>query len=396
MDDRTASLHNLKSAARDAAERLDFAEVETLLSRVDQVETEIMAETKELRAANALLRGDVNQAYAIYSAAADAFRELDVVEYADRRNQYRSKLYNHGLRYGGPGLPRAADMIRPAIAALKDRAHQREWAAYTQNLANALAVQGTRTPGAAGADLLAQAVTAYRDALTVRTRDADPLNWAMTMQNLATALADQGTRTPGAAGADLLAQAVTAYRDALTVRTRDAHPLDWARTMQNLAIALRAKGTRTPGAAGADLLARAVTTYRDALTVTIRNAHPLDWAMTMQNLAGSLAAQGTRTPGAAGADLLAQAVTAYRDALTVRTRDAHQADWAMTQENMGLLYEDWADHDTCTDPIPHLRAALDHFDAALTVFDPVYMAFYYNKATEDRARVRARLDALTA
>lgn len=57
LDDRIAGLGNLKAAAQDAAERLDFDEVEALLSRVHEVETDIAAKTAEARAANALLRG---------------------------------------------------------------------------------------------------------------------------------------------------------------------------------------------------------------------------------------------------------------------------------------------------------------------------------------------------
>ena len=70
-------LGNLKAAAKDAAERLDFAEVEALLARVDEVETEIAAQTKELRADNALLQGKIDAAYAHLSAAADSFQGLD-------------------------------------------------------------------------------------------------------------------------------------------------------------------------------------------------------------------------------------------------------------------------------------------------------------------------------
>jgi hypothetical protein len=63
----------------------------------------------------------------------------------------------------------------------------------------------------------------------------------MTQNNLAIALRNQGSRTEGAAGADLLAQAVTAYGAALEVYTRQDHPVDWAMTQVNLAIAEEAR-----------------------------------------------------------------------------------------------------------------------------------------------------------
>jgi hypothetical protein len=48
--------------------------------------------------------------------------------------------------------------------------------------------------------------------LEVRTREQLPQNWATTQNNLGTALRDQADRTEGPKGAELLAQAVSAYR----------------------------------------------------------------------------------------------------------------------------------------------------------------------------------------
>ncbi|MEM7471397.1 MAG: hypothetical protein AAF340_08595 [Pseudomonadota bacterium] len=444
LDDRIAGVHNLKVAAQDAAERLDFDEVEALLERVDMVETEIMAETKEARATNALLRGRAEQAYKIFTAAAESFRELDVLEMAERRDRYQGQLYDHGLRYGGTGMARAIEMQRPGIAALEETAHREHRALFTQNLALTLQNQGTRTEGKAGTDLLAKAVTAYRDALTVRTRADYPVDWAMTTQNLAIALEEQGTRTQGRPGTDLLAKAVTAYRDALTVYTRKDHRVHWAMTTTNLGIALEQQGTRTEGKAGIDLLKEAVAAYRDALTVYTRADHPVHWAMTTQNLAGALQKRGTRTEGKAGTDLLAKAVAAYRDALNVFThadrpvdwatttqnlavalqyqgfrtegtagtdlidesvtafRDAHKVrtradqpvDWAMTMENIAIAERARANHAATSDPVPHLQSALEHVDAALEVFDPEHMSYNHAKASGLRAKILAELEAL--
>ena len=52
------------------------------------------------------------------------------------------------------------------------------------------------------------------------------------------ALCEQGRRTAGPQGAELLAQAVTAYRGALEVRTREQLPQQWALTQTDLGIAL--------------------------------------------------------------------------------------------------------------------------------------------------------------
>jgi tetratricopeptide (TPR) repeat protein len=60
----------------------------------------------------------------------------------------------------------------------------------------------------------------------------------MTQNNLAIALQELGIRTAGEDGVRLLAEAVDAYRAALTVRTLEALPYQWANTQMNLLRAL--------------------------------------------------------------------------------------------------------------------------------------------------------------
>ena len=67
------------------------------------------------------------------------------------------------------------------------------------------------------------------------------MHWATTQNNLAVALQNQGTRTQGAEGVDLLAQAVTAYRNALEVRARADRPVQWATTHFNIALCEEAR-----------------------------------------------------------------------------------------------------------------------------------------------------------
>ena len=138
----------------------------------------------------------------------------------------------------------------------------------------------------------------------------------------------------------MLAEAVTAYRQALEVRTREQLPQQWAMTQNNLGVALQEQGIRTGGEAGAHLLAEAVTAYRQALEVYTREQLPQDWAMTQNNLGNALQEQGIRTGGEAGAHLLAEAVTAYRQALEVRTREQLPQDWATTQNNLGVALQE--------------------------------------------------------
>ncbi len=123
----------------------------------------------------------------------------------------------------------------------------------------------------------------------------------------------------------------------------------------------------------------------------MRNRDPWIWAAGKNNLAGALQAQASRAGGAEGAALLGQAVAAWRDALQVRTRAEYPVDWAMTQNNLASAGLDWSRHDTCTDSRPHLRAALDHVEAALGVYDPVHMPYDHGTATALRNRILTAL-----
>ncbi|WP_165354599.1 hypothetical protein [Tropicimonas sp. IMCC6043] len=336
-------LSNIKAAAQAAAEALRFDEVEELLSAAHAIELDEAARSAELRADNALLRGRVEQAFELLSAAADSFRPVDPLEPARRRLLYVKVLYDHGLRYGGPGMAFAARMARWVIAACPE-AEERELCAHAQNA-------------------------------------------------LAISLQDLGNRTGGEDSARLLDEAVAAIRAALRVHTEASHPVLSATTKNNLANALRQQGSRTGGETGLRLLAEAIATYRAALRVRTEAAHSVDWAMTQNNLANALAAHGNRIRGEDGAQWIAEAVATYRAALRVFTEAAHPVSWAMTQENMAIAEKALAENETVAAPRAHLQAALGHVEAALRVYDPAHMAYRHEKATRLRQEIIAALAA---
>ncbi|SFB82967.1 hypothetical protein [Tropicimonas isoalkanivorans] len=495
LDERVAAISNLKGAAQGAAERLDFDEVETLLARVDAVETEIAAETKEARARNALLRGQVEDAYRLLCAAADSFGSLDPLEPARRRIfRYNLILWDHGRRYGGAGLARAAEMLRPVLTGSLRRADTWLWVSGQGNLANAMQDLGSRTAGATGARSVAEAVMAYRAILRVYPESSQPLVWARTQNNLAiallelshrtrgvesvellaesvdahraalrvyaeqdhpleraitqsklanalaeqynrtgdpdnegllvlaaqascaalrvltehdnpaewaaaqnslgNALAGHGTSTGGQKGASLLAEAVEAYRATLRVYTEASNPVAWAGTQNNLGNALSQLGHLTVGAAGLDPLDEAVQACRAALRVRTEHDLPRHWAETQGNLANALKEQGRRMYGEPGVDRIAEAVDAYRATLRFYTEEDFPVNWAKTHDNMALAEAAIAEHNATTSRKAHVKAALDHVETALRVFDPTTTPHYYNDADTLREQLSAWLARL--
>ena len=137
---------------------------------------------------------------------------------------------------------KALELLPPS-----DREHR---GPYLVLLGMSLQEAGIRTKGADIQKFLGESAAAYREALTVYTKDQLPQDWAMTQNNLGIVLDNQGTRTGGEAGTRLLAEAGQAYRDALMVYTKAQLPQQWATTQNNLGYVLGNQGTRKGGEAG--------------------------------------------------------------------------------------------------------------------------------------------------
>ncbi len=196
IDPAMQRLSNLKAAAQEALDRGDLEEVEERLTDVQASELEEAAKTAELRADNALLRGRVDDAYRILSAAADSFASVDPIEPARRRIlRYYKTLTDYGLRYGGTGLQRGMDLLYPCLNNKLKEVDAWLWAAGQNSRAVALRNQALRTDSESGTALLGKAVAASREALTVCTREDHPLDWAVGQNSLGNALWTQAART---------------------------------------------------------------------------------------------------------------------------------------------------------------------------------------------------------
>ena len=364
IDERTKGLGNLKAAAREAAERLDFDEVENLLAMVDITETEIAAQTKMLRASNALMRGRAEQAYTILEAAADSFASLSPLAPSQRRISNAHVLNQHGLRYGGTGMALSIKMLQTALEPLSIDENPTLWAYARNSLGNALQVQAQRTEGPGGTALLNDAIHAHRDALTVYTKANHRVPWAGTQNNLAGALSDQARRNESPDSAALLSESVQAYRGALTVFTKAEHKVKWAGTQQNLGNALIDQAE----------ISKAIKAYGNALEVFTEAEHAVDWAMTQSNLAHALKEKALRSDGPDSINLFNKAIHAYHEALRVRTKAEHPMQWAETKGNLAILVFARANHSATQDPHLHLQAALAYVDEALTKLDSTHTA----------------------
>ncbi|RPI00186.1 MAG: hypothetical protein EHM72_09940 [Calditrichaeota bacterium] len=183
-------------------------------------------------------------------------------------------------------LTRAKIAYENALEVYTREQYPLDWAMTQNNLGIVLNDLGTSMEGEEGVKLLAQAAAAYENALEIYTREDLPLDWAMTQNNRGIVLSDLGVRTEDERGGmKLLAQAKTAYEDALNVYTREQFPLDWAMTQNNRGTVLRELGERTEGEERERLLAQAVEILEQSLQVRTFNYLPIDWAESQGNLA---------------------------------------------------------------------------------------------------------------
>ncbi len=140
--------------------------------------------------------------------------------------RYENLLYAHGLRYGGPGMALAEQMIRIALDQIDPDQSPALWAQTQNNLAIALQEQGIRTGGAAGTGLLARAVSACDAALSIYTRADHPVQWAMTKENLAIAELARADHPAGGDPQSHLEAALQHVQAALTVYDPEHMPYD--------------------------------------------------------------------------------------------------------------------------------------------------------------------------
>ena len=231
LPDPSGRIANVKAAAVEAIERNDLDEASQLVADALEIQHEVTMETLkqhaelvEVQARIALTRNDAQEAYRLYLNIVESFLSLDKDAFIDRCLAYQNPLYQHALRYGGQGLALSADLLTRALAHLSEADQPELWAKAQNNLGLALTEQGRRLSGAEGANLLVQAVTAYKAALSVWTEEAHPLDWARTQENLAILYLDRADHDSSTEVRLLLKKALAHVCDALKVYEPDSMP----------------------------------------------------------------------------------------------------------------------------------------------------------------------------
>jgi CHAT domain-containing protein len=168
-----------------------------------------------------------------------------------------------------------------------------------------------------------QAITLFKQALHVHTRQELPEEWAETTMQLAIALS---TYDWGDSRAENIEQAIELLGQVSELRNPETGLLDWATTLANLANAYqkRVHGGRDEN------IQEAISLYKQILHHLPKEFDPPLWASTQAEL--GFAYQQWHLGNVT--EDLDQAIASYEQALQVHTRDGMPQEWAMTVFNL--------------------------------------------------------------
>lgn len=216
-------------------------------------------------------------------------------------------------------LEKAIYHLEKALTVFTPGADLAMWATAQHNLATAYKnrQEGKRKEN------LDQAAGHYQQALEAFHSLKDSEGWADAQNNLANLLCDRGDQ--------FIEEAIEGYRQALTVRTREAMPDNWAQTMNNLAIAYSDRIQGDPVENGKT----AIGLLQEVLRVYTHDNNPEIWATAHYNLGKC---HVTLFPKTGDQTHLADGVFHCQEALRLFKQELFPAQYVSIQRAIGLLY----------------------------------------------------------
>jgi hypothetical protein len=291
---------------------------------------------------------------------------------AGRYHEHGAKLVEQAGMYG---VSDPVSLLQPAAAAFERAVRvcpralsPRDWAASQVSLGDVwgLLTEHAPTPDGQMA-VLADAVIAYRAALTVYTRRSAPRAWSRTLYALGSALARQAELADEADRRRLLGAAVAAYGATIEYSARAGTREEWAGTQAILGRLLDKAAALVERAERARMLTSAINAHRAALEVFTREADEGRWAAIESLLGTALRNLAELSEDTERAHLLEQAMTAFRAAQQVFTRWSSPLEWAALQTEVGRALRSAAGLMEATQALTLLREAVTVFDLSLEV-----------------------------
>jgi tetratricopeptide (TPR) repeat protein len=337
----------------------------------------------------------LQQAIAAYTSALEVQTQAELPQdWARTQMDFGTALEQQGERLAAQQKDLANTLFAQAIAAYRNaltvysRAElPQDWATAQLNLGNAFLAEAKLAPPHQARDLCEQALTAYADALQVQTRATLPQEWAQTQVNLAEALQFKASHADAAASELLYGQALAAYERAFEVFVRADLPQKWARSRLSFAYTIEASARGAPPDKARARFDRAISAYRDTLDVfTVRDA-PQQWALVQFNLGASLASEGSlplvRGEPDRSTALFERAAQAFRAALTVYSQKDSPQQWSNTQEDLlAVEQEHLFDYEASLSIGRQLFASSPSLDNALGLIEVELTAAHFDECLD--------------
>lgn len=171
----------------------------------------------------------LTESVAAYRAALTVYtKDTRPQDWAWTQNRLGITLREQGMRTDGQAgvqlFAQAAETFRSTLTVYTKKAFPHRWAETHRLLRHALRLQSIYTAGEAGASLLHEAMASCRQAQTIYTRETEPAIWNSLQHDLIDDQYHLGNMLKNAAAdaleedrASLLKQAISAYREALTM-----------------------------------------------------------------------------------------------------------------------------------------------------------------------------------
>ena len=327
-----------------------------------------------MRADTALLRGDIAEAYKLYSEAAQLFSNLCREEVIACRCEGYDRLHWHGRKLDGGALVAAQSLIDQNARMFDRHKNAAEWANHCQLTALNLQFIGYRNDGPKGVALLKRAVSLHKRAMSVFDKNTYFEKWLGCLTNYAVANRFLGTRLGKADGVSAIDTAIDSY-DEIQAHLPDELELELARTRVNLASSLAQRAAFTDDLIlVANLLTRAIECGEYSLSIYEKFEHSRNQAIAHNNLGEAKVERGKRECVDDPVAEIEEGMRHFRCFLTLQPKDLDRVQWGEANENIAdaallLLH---------SRPFAK-QEAIDSYEVALEAYSNSATGYHYNK-----------------
>lgn len=397
--DQDEKLNEELERAKAAIDQAKFDGADSILSKCEEsvrrdrvmVEVGRLSDIRALRGSAKLLSGDIEVAFNHFYRAAEFFSSVERNQQAARLMQYQDQLHWHGRRFGKKALKYSINLSLKAKEILNDVGTDIEKAECEMAIGLSRAFHGMRSSDEIGLRLISKAVVNLDTAIEKFDSCGILTKWCDATNNKAVALRFLGTRTNGAAGDQILRDAIAAYSSLVPIFEENTDEAGLARVRANLSSAQTELGRRDlPLDERLRLFEASEANGIEAANHYKSIDHVEYRSIALNNAGNAQTEYGFLLKGQAAVAQLFKAISTYTEANPDELKAKMPYSWALTQESVGLVYERLSEEDP-GNSFKHLENAQVALKGALDIYLEDVDGFYADKCSESLFRVEKKL-----